>query len=122
MTTFPEHLHDVMEWLDTEPPTVLDPDMARLAIQLIKLGGELGEAFDAFEGVTGLNPRKGVYKRPEDLDDEICDVWITAAVALARRRGGAKEALAYFNQYVNGRNGRIRVLLDCARMRAKPAT
>jgi NTP pyrophosphatase (non-canonical NTP hydrolase) len=66
---------DVAEGYKGQP---LAQDWARVA----KVTEEAGEAIDALIGVTGQNPRKGFYGSWDDLDDELCDVALTALYAL----------------------------------------
>ena len=67
-------------------------------IRLLKLTEEIGEVADAFLGVHGLNPRKGVCRTREDLLDELSDVIITAAVAMTGITGDAAHAHAHLDQ------------------------
>lgn len=53
-----------------------------ISFQLLKMQEELGEATQAFIGVTGANPRKGLTGTYGDVADEIIDVIITGFVAL----------------------------------------
>jgi len=50
--------------------------------RLIKLSEEVGEVMQAYIGTTGANKRKGVTHIRADVADELCDVIITAMVAL----------------------------------------
>lgn len=52
------------------------------AIRLLKLSEEVGEVMQAYIGMTGQNPRKGVTHTPGDVAAELCDVVTTALVAL----------------------------------------
>ncbi|UBI41329.1 MazG-like family protein [Streptomyces mobaraensis] len=52
------------------------------ALRLLKLGEEVGEVVQAYLGMTGQNPRKGVTHDRSDVAAELCDVIITAATAL----------------------------------------
>ncbi|WCD84577.1 hypothetical protein KPP03845_100900 [Streptomyces xanthophaeus] len=63
-------------------------------LQVLKIGEEFGEAAQAVIGVKGTNPRKGQSHSWEDVHDEVCDVAITALVALARMRPDAEEYFA----------------------------
>ncbi|SCK53019.1 hypothetical protein H181DRAFT_04828 [Streptomyces sp. WMMB 714] len=54
------------------------------AMRLMKLGEETGEVMQAYIGTTGQNPRKGRTHSASDVADELCDVILTAAVALHR--------------------------------------
>lgn len=65
-------------WLDTANGT----SEQERAMRLIKLTEEAGEASQAYVGMVGQNPRKGVTHTAADVTDELCDVIVTAAVAL----------------------------------------
>ncbi|MDR6973518.1 NTP pyrophosphatase (non-canonical NTP hydrolase) [Streptomyces sp. 3330] len=65
----------------------LDADAAHggregLLLRVLKLSEEVGEVAQAVIGATGQNPRKGVTHTWEDVQGELCDVAITALVAL----------------------------------------
>ncbi|MFJ1805389.1 MULTISPECIES: MazG-like family protein [unclassified Streptomyces] len=65
----------------------LDADQAHggregLLLRVLKLSEEVGEVAQAVIGVTGQNPRKGVSHTWDDVQSELCDVVITALVAL----------------------------------------
>ncbi|MFD9432734.1 MazG-like family protein [Streptomyces sp. NPDC060002] len=53
-----------------------------LLLRMLKLSEEVGEVAQAVIGATGQNPRKGVTHTWEDVQGELCDVAITALVAL----------------------------------------
>lgn len=48
----------------------------------MKIGEEFGEVIQAFIGFKGYNKRKGFTHSAKDIADELCDVMITAQVAL----------------------------------------
>lgn len=50
--------------------------------RLMKIGEEFGEVVQAFIGFKGYNKRKGFTHSAKDVADELCDVIITAHVAL----------------------------------------
>lgn len=52
------------------------------ACRVLKLAEECGEAADAFIGMTGQNPRKGITHTIDDLTSELADVAITAMAAI----------------------------------------
>jgi hypothetical protein len=54
------------------------------AMRLMKITEEAGEVVRAYIGMLGQNPRKGVTHSRDDVADELCDVILTAAVALHR--------------------------------------
>lgn len=64
-----------------------------LLLQMLKLSEEVGEVAQAVIGATGQNPRKGTTHTWEDVQAELCDVIITALVAL---RGLTPEAREVF--------------------------
>jgi NTP pyrophosphatase (non-canonical NTP hydrolase) len=72
----------LVAWLDASDATTVTPDVSRM-LRLMKLSEEVGEVASAVIGVTGQNPRKGVTHGWVDVEDELCDVIVTAMVALA---------------------------------------
>nr|WP_035797382.1 MazG-like family protein [Kitasatospora mediocidica] len=52
------------------------------AMRLLKLAEEVGEVSQAYIGLQGQNPRKGQTHTEADVADELCDVVVTAMVAL----------------------------------------
>jgi NTP pyrophosphatase (non-canonical NTP hydrolase) len=58
------------------------PAEQELLLRLLKISEETGEVASAVVGVTGQNPRKGVTHSWEDVQAELCDVVVTAMVAL----------------------------------------
>ncbi|GAA2156464.1 hypothetical protein GCM10009760_57460 [Kitasatospora kazusensis] len=64
------------------------------AMRLMKLSEEVGETMQAYIGATGQNPRKGVTHTRTDVADELCDVIVTAMVALDRFTPDPQEHLA----------------------------
>jgi predicted house-cleaning noncanonical NTP pyrophosphatase (MazG superfamily) len=68
--------------------------------QLLKMSEEVGEAAEAYLGMTGLNPRKGISHTREDLVGEVGDVIITAAVAIVQLTGGPGAARAAFESHL----------------------
>ncbi|MBT2478374.1 MazG-like family protein [Streptomyces sp. ISL-94] len=57
------------------------PAEQRRVLQVLKIGEEFGEAAQA---VIGTNPRKGRSHSWRDVESEVCDVLVTAMVALHR--------------------------------------
>lgn len=76
-----EQIDDIKRWLDKETPST-DPDKV-LSMRMHKITEEVGEVAQAYVGVTGFNPRKGTSHTVQDLAKELCDVILTAQVALA---------------------------------------
>jgi NTP pyrophosphatase (non-canonical NTP hydrolase) len=69
---------DLVAWLDE----CNGRDRHETAMRLMKITEEAGEAFQAYIGLVGQNPRKGVTHSRSDVADELCDVILTAAIAL----------------------------------------
>jgi NTP pyrophosphatase (non-canonical NTP hydrolase) len=74
----------------------LDADRAHggregLLLRVLKLSEEVGEVAQAVIGATGQNPRKGVSHTWDDVRSELCDVVITAMVALRTLAPDARE-------------------------------
>ncbi|PBC67493.1 hypothetical protein BX265_8100 [Streptomyces sp. TLI_235] len=67
-------------WLDRSNGT----GRQETALRLMKIAEEAGEAVAAYAGMLGQNPRKGITHTDADVADELCDVVITAMVALYR--------------------------------------
>lgn len=83
-------------WLDTTCPT---GGAEGVLLRVLKLSEEVGEVAEAVIGVTGQNPRKGVTHTWEDVQGELCDVVITALVAL---RTLTPEAREVFTRHLAG--------------------
>ncbi|MFE9168208.1 MazG-like family protein [Streptomyces kebangsaanensis] len=62
-----------------------------LLLRILKLQEETGEVAQAVIGATGQNPRKGTTHTWEDVQSELCDVAITALVALRTLTPDARE-------------------------------
>jgi rubrerythrin len=77
------HVATLVAWLDAANPRT-DHE---IACRVMKLAEETGEAVAAYIGMTGQNPRKGTCATVDDLASELCDVVITALVALASIAG-----------------------------------
>lgn len=70
------------------------PVEQRRLLQILKITEEAGEVAEAVIGATGQNPRKGRSHTWQDVEAELCDVIITAMVALARLTPEAREIFA----------------------------
>jgi NTP pyrophosphatase (non-canonical NTP hydrolase) len=87
--------------LDGRSP--LPPEQRRL-LKILKITEESGEVAEAVIGVTGQNPRKGYSHTWQDVEAEVCDVIITAMVALEELSPGkAREVFAAHLRRVTGR-------------------
>lgn len=71
---------ELVGWLDEK--SVLPPETEKL-LRIMKLTEEAGEVTQAVIGTLGQNPRKGVTHTWDDVRAELCDVMLTAMVALA---------------------------------------
>lgn len=58
------------------------PPEQDVLLRVLKLSEEVGEVAEAVIGATGQNPRKGTSHTWQDVEAELCDVIITAMVAL----------------------------------------
>ncbi|MFC7893301.1 MazG-like family protein [Streptomyces sp. NPDC057381] len=67
------------KWLEADQPV---GGREGLLLRMLKLSEEVGEVSEAVIGATGQNPRKGVTHTWDDVEAELCDVVITALVAL----------------------------------------
>jgi NTP pyrophosphatase (non-canonical NTP hydrolase) len=70
---------ELWEWLEANRPV---GGREGLLLRMLKLSEEVGEVAEAVIGATGQNPRKGVTHTWDDVEAELCDVVITAMVAL----------------------------------------
>ncbi|MFJ4618339.1 MazG-like family protein [Streptomyces sp. NPDC088812] len=75
-------------WLDADQPLT---GREGLTLCMLKLSEEVGEAAQAVIGATGQNPRKGTSHTWQDVEAELCDVVITALVALRTLTPDARE-------------------------------
>ncbi|MFF1340425.1 MazG-like family protein [Streptomyces sp. NPDC058290] len=74
------------------------PAEQRRVLQVLKIGEEFGEAAQAVIGATGTNPRKGRSHTWRDVESEVCDVLVTAMVALHRL--GVADPAALFTAHL----------------------
>lgn len=79
----------LVDWLDANN----GHDDSEISLRILKITEEAGEAAAAWIGVQGQNPRKGVTHTHPDVQDELCDVIVTAAVALASLVGNPQYVL-----------------------------
>lgn len=96
-------------WLDAE--TGIPPEQD-LLLRMLKLSEEVGEVAQAVIGATGQNPRKGASHSWQDVEAELCDVIVTAMVAL---RTLTPDAAAVFDRHVRRVAARPRSPLDPSR-------
>ncbi|MEU6475508.1 MazG-like family protein [Streptomyces sp. NPDC047017] len=81
-------IDELWAWLDGH--RAQDEGQA-LLLGMLKLSEEVGEAAQAVIGVTGQNPRKGTTHTWDDVEAELCDVVITALMALRTLTPDARE-------------------------------
>jgi NTP pyrophosphatase (non-canonical NTP hydrolase) len=84
---------EMWAWLEAHDAPGSDPDRT-LLLRLLKLSEEAGEVAQAVIGVTGHNPRKGVTHTWQDVEAELCDVAITALIALRTLTPEARTVFA----------------------------
>ncbi|TPQ19187.1 MazG-like family protein [Streptomyces sporangiiformans] len=84
-----EAVGHLQEWLVRAQPA--RPPQETLLLRMLKLSEEVGEVAEAVIGATGQNPRKGTSHTWDDVQSELCDVIITAAVALRTLTPDARE-------------------------------
>ncbi|MFD9072903.1 MazG-like family protein [Streptomyces lasiicapitis] len=83
-----DRLHSWLESHSRNPPR------ETLLLRMLKLAEETGEVAQAVIGATGQNPRKGTTHTWDDVESELCDVVITALVALRTLTPAPEQALA----------------------------
>lgn len=81
-------LHDWLHENSEHPPE------QEILLRVLKLSEEVGEVAQAVIGVKGQNPRKGTTHSWQDVEAELCDVVITAMVALRTLTPDAAEVFA----------------------------
>ncbi|MGW1377669.1 MazG-like family protein [Streptomyces sp. NPDC002446] len=90
----------LVHWLDGE--SALPPEQERL-LRILKLSEEAGEVAQAVIGATGQNPRKGRSHTWDDVHSELCDVILTAMVALRTLTPQARQVFEGHLGRVTGR-------------------
>ncbi|GGS20938.1 MazG-like family protein [Streptomyces griseoviridis] len=90
-------------WHHLEADQPERPGREVLLLRMLKLSEEVGEVAEAVIGATGQNPRKGVTHTWEDVEAELCDVAITALVALRTLTPQAREVFAHHLTRVTAR-------------------
>jgi NTP pyrophosphatase (non-canonical NTP hydrolase) len=81
-------IDDLWAWLDGNRA---QDRQQTVLLRLLKLSEEVGEVAQAVIGATGQNPRKGTTHTWDDVRAELCDVVITALVALRTLTPDARE-------------------------------
>ncbi|WP_436736659.1 MazG-like family protein [Streptomyces sp. BBFR102] len=81
------------------------PPGEALLLRMLKLAEETGEVAQAVIGAIGQNPRKGVSHDWDDVRAELCDVIVTAMVALRTLSPDARAVLAAHLARTTARTG-----------------
>jgi hypothetical protein len=89
------HVAQLVEWLD-DNNRCNDTEMG---MRILKISEEAGEAAAAWIGHVGQNPRKGFTHTEDDVAAELCDVAVTALVALASLLG-PRSSEEYFASHL----------------------
>lgn len=105
-----DHVARTVAWLDAANGR----GPHEIAVRVMKIAEETGEAVSAYIGLTGENPRKGVTADPDDLAAELCDVVLAALIALATITGGTPQAESRLHRHVAARAIRLRTLRAAA--------
>lgn len=101
--TLAQHVGLVVRWLDSTNPRT-DHEVA---LRIMKITEEAGEVVSAYVGMTGHNPRKGVTHTLDDVRRELCDVIVSATIALAALAGDGDDAEQILNRHLATRYGRL---------------
>ncbi|MEV1007472.1 MazG-like family protein [Streptomyces sp. NPDC049881] len=80
---------ELVKWLDRNDAN--SQETVRL-LRILKIQEEAGEVAEAVHGAMGSNPRKGASHTWADVESELCDVILTAMVALATLTPDAEKA------------------------------
>ncbi|MFJ6082235.1 MazG-like family protein [Streptomyces sp. NPDC092369] len=94
-------IDDLWTWLEANRPTGAEEGML---LRMLKLSEEVGEVAEAVIGATGQNPRKGLTHTWDDVQAELCDVVITALVALRTLTPDTREVFAHHLARVRARS------------------
>ncbi|MFF0225522.1 MazG-like family protein [Streptomyces sp. NPDC004629] len=84
-------VEELWAWLEAHDGQDGHDRSRTVLLRVLKLSEEVGEVAQAVIGATGQNPRKGVSHTWEDVRAELCDVVITALVALRTLTPDARE-------------------------------
>ena len=105
-----DHVARTVAWLDAANGR----GPHEIAVRVMKIAEETGEAVTAYIGLTGGNPRKGITADPGDLAAELCDVVLASLIALATITGGTPQAESALHRHVAARAIRLRALRAAA--------
>ncbi|MFJ7586925.1 MazG-like family protein [Streptomyces sp. NPDC097617] len=76
-----QQIEQLRGWLDKNAGDLSERE--RILLRVLKINEEAGEVAEAVHGALGGNPRKGASHSWADVEKELCDVIVTASVALA---------------------------------------
>lgn len=96
------------DWIDTSPANAVRDREAAAWGRISKVSEECGEVIEAFIGVTGQNPRKGIHGCIDDVVEELLDVAVTALAAVEHfndNDGSSLDLFAAKVQHVANRAG-----------------
>ena len=96
-----ETVDRLVDWLDAHSQR--DEQTERL-LRVMKLSEEVGEVAEAVAGALGQNPRKGQSHNWDHVENELCDVILTAMVALRTINPAAGKVFAERLAYVAERS------------------
>ena len=85
-------VREINAWLDRENGGLIDASHDD-AMRVMKIGEEYGEAVQAYIGMTGQNPRKGVTHSLPDVLAELADVVVTGLAAIQHFTGDDAETM-----------------------------
>lgn len=81
-------------------------DVARRVLAIVEAAGRVAQAL---HGARGTNPRKGASHTWQDVQRQLCEVIVTAMVALRSTTPDAKALFTRHMQYVGERSLRVPV-------------
>lgn len=96
----------LVTWLDTNRAQMKRSGDSEFLLRVMKIGEELGEVIEAVIGATGQNPRKGITNDWGKVHDELCDVIVTAMVALVTATRSPYDARDEFDAHLKMLIGR----------------
>ncbi|MER5546472.1 MazG-like family protein [Streptomyces sp. NPDC001233] len=86
-----DQIAGIVAWIDEQSPT---DEKTALLMRTMKITEEVGEVNQAVIGALAYNPRKGASHTMDDVKKELCDVILTAAVALRTIDKDAEQTFA----------------------------
>lgn len=93
-------LAELSKWIDESPANMArDPEAATWG-RLAKVSEECGEVIQAYIGVTGQNPRKGVHASIDDVKKELLDVAVTALAAYEHLEGNKDTSIYALYEFI----------------------